>query len=208
MAKKTKESAERTRLALIASARQIFLQHGVTHSTMEQIAKHAGFTRGAVHWHFANKVEIFRAMRDLVSIPMVDRLDDTLFNDPTVDALQAIENTIHELFYTLEQDEATRDTFMIIKLKCEYTGEFEFMKAETEKPRDECLSKMMCAFERAKQEGILIETISTAHCSQITQAFISGMMEHWLVDEEAVCTRAGVHQVIASFISTLRLKNP
>lgn len=204
MAKKTKESAERTRLALIASARQIFLQHGVAHSTMEQIAKHAGFTRGAVHWHFANKVEIFRAMRDLVSIPMVDRLDDRLFNDPTVDALQAIENTIHELFYTLEQDDATRETFMIIKLKCEYTGEFDFLKIETEKPREECLAKMTCAFSRAVKEGILIDSISSDHCSQITQAFITGMIEHWLTDEGAIGTRKTIHAVIKSFIASLR----
>ena len=47
MARKTKEDAELTRQRLIEAARQVFLEHGVSRTTMAHIAAQAGVTRGA-----------------------------------------------------------------------------------------------------------------------------------------------------------------
>ena len=46
MARKTKEDAELTRQRLIEAARQVFLEHGVSRTTMAHIAAQAGVTRG------------------------------------------------------------------------------------------------------------------------------------------------------------------
>ena len=48
MVKKTKEDAEKTRNSIIDAARTVFLQRGVSRSSLEQIASKAGVTRGAV----------------------------------------------------------------------------------------------------------------------------------------------------------------
>ena len=45
--RRTKEQAEQTRTAILAAAELLFLEKGVAHSTLEQIAKAAGVTRGA-----------------------------------------------------------------------------------------------------------------------------------------------------------------
>lgn len=203
MAKKTKEHAEQTRLNLIASARELFLKQGLTKTTMEQIATHAGYTRGAIHWHFKNKVEIFQAMRDLVSIPMVDRLDDKLFNDSEDDSLQSIENTLHELFKTLDNDLATQQTFMILS-RCEYAGEFEFLKRIIDESRDGCAIKMHEAFKSAEKQGLLRDHITTSSCARITQSFIIGTIELWISDDSSTGIRNSVHEIITDFIKMFR----
>ena len=203
MAKKTKEHAEITRLNLINAARTLFIKQGVTKTTMEQIAIAAGYTRGAIHWHFESKVDIFEAMRDLVSIPMVDRLDDHLFNHNKNDALDSIEKTIHELFYTLEHDQATRETFIILS-QCEYSGDFKFLKEITDEPRNECLKKMESSFKKAKEQGVISSEINTECLAQITQSFITGTIDLWISDENSIGIRNNVHETISAFIRLIR----
>ena len=75
--RRTKEDAEKTRVALLASAERLFLDKGVAHTSLDQIARDAGVTRGAVYWHFQNKAHLFHEMLNQVRLPpeqMAERL--------------------------------------------------------------------------------------------------------------------------------------
>ena len=67
--RRTKHDSEQTRQQILAAARSEFAHRGVTRTTLEHIARSAGVTRGAIYWHFANKAELFRAMRDQEPAP-------------------------------------------------------------------------------------------------------------------------------------------
>ena len=69
MARKTKAEAAATREALLDAAEEVFLEKGVARTSLEQIARHAGMTRGAVYWHFKNKADLFQAMLGRVRMP-------------------------------------------------------------------------------------------------------------------------------------------
>ncbi|MDD9946068.1 MAG: TetR/AcrR family transcriptional regulator [Myxococcales bacterium] len=56
--------AAATRRALVRSARTLFAKHGYEATGIDQIAAHAGATRGAVYHHFAGKRELLRATLD------------------------------------------------------------------------------------------------------------------------------------------------
>jgi TetR/AcrR family acrAB operon transcriptional repressor len=58
----TKEQAEQTRKLLLNSALKVFSENGFAASRLEDIAKDAGVTRGAIYWHFKNKLDIFQAL--------------------------------------------------------------------------------------------------------------------------------------------------
>ena len=62
MARKTKQEAERTYHALLDAAAALFIRQGVAHTTLHQIAREAGMTRGAIYWHFANKDAVIQAL--------------------------------------------------------------------------------------------------------------------------------------------------
>lgn len=62
MARKTKQEAERTHQALLDSATQLFMRQGVAKTTLNDIARTAGMTRGAVYWHFENKDAVIQAL--------------------------------------------------------------------------------------------------------------------------------------------------
>ncbi|MBO3749919.1 TetR/AcrR family transcriptional regulator [Streptosporangiaceae bacterium NEAU-GS5] len=58
--------SRRTRLALLASARTLVEQEGVTAVTMASVAEHAGVTRRAVYLHFATRGELVAALYEHV----------------------------------------------------------------------------------------------------------------------------------------------
>jgi len=130
MVRKTKEDAEITRQRIVDAAREVFFIKGVSRTSLEQIATHAGVTRGAVYWHFKNKTDLFHAMREQVFLPLIDRMDDTLlgnFNDPHInssDPLTRIEHFLLGTIQILTDHTETRQTYEIMMSKCEYVDDF------------------------------------------------------------------------------------
>lgn len=62
MARKCKEDAEKTRLAVLESALDVFCEKGYAKATFDEIAARAGFTKGAVYWYFRNKADLISAL--------------------------------------------------------------------------------------------------------------------------------------------------
>src|SRR5580765_2856664 len=111
--RRTKEESEGTRRTILAAARRVFAKRGVTRTTLGHVAAEAGVSRGAIYWHFANKIELFDAMREQVSVPLIDRTDYALLSDDESDPLAAVERFLSNLLESVVKDSATRQTFLI-----------------------------------------------------------------------------------------------
>jgi AcrR family transcriptional regulator len=75
------EYAERTRAEILKSARSIFTKTGFTASSLQQIAKSAGVTRGALYHHFKNKEDIFLAVFQILQAEMIEKLGRTVSSE-------------------------------------------------------------------------------------------------------------------------------
>jgi len=62
MARRTAEAAVATRQDLLKAALRIFSEDGYTAATLEQIARRAGVTRGALYHHFEGKADLYDAL--------------------------------------------------------------------------------------------------------------------------------------------------
>jgi len=65
VSKKAQQSAK-TREALLATCLQLFAERGFTSTSIDEIARAAGVTKGAMYWHFASKEELFQAILDRI----------------------------------------------------------------------------------------------------------------------------------------------
>lgn len=54
MPRRTKEEAEATRESVLRAALDLFSEKGYSRTTLNDIAKRIGMSRGAVYWHFVN----------------------------------------------------------------------------------------------------------------------------------------------------------
>ena len=62
--RRTKENAEQTRRELLEAALTVFSKNGYAATRLEDIAKAAGVTRGAIYHHFGSKADLYLALID------------------------------------------------------------------------------------------------------------------------------------------------
>jgi TetR/AcrR family acrAB operon transcriptional repressor len=67
MSKKTHEESLKTRQAILDSAKRLFSRRGFERTSLSDIAKYAGVTRGAVYWHFEDKGHILVDLCDSIA---------------------------------------------------------------------------------------------------------------------------------------------
>jgi len=60
--RKTKENTEISKLRILQAAEEEFCQRGFVAANMDNIAKAAGLTKGAIFWHYESKVGLFKAI--------------------------------------------------------------------------------------------------------------------------------------------------
>ncbi len=67
MSKKTHEESLKTRQAILDSAMRLFSRRGFERTSLSDIAKYAGVTRGAIYWHFEDKGHILVDLCDSIA---------------------------------------------------------------------------------------------------------------------------------------------
>lgn len=181
MARRNKAEAEQTRLQIIDAARRVFHAHGVSRSTLDQIAREAGVTRGAVYWHFVDKQDLFFAMREQATLPLVDQVDEDLL-DETEDPLEGIRAAMLRILMILEGDTAIREVFQIIIFRCEYVDEFAPVLERINASCANLVAKLEGAYRRAGERGLLQAGLDPALLARDSVAFLTGTIDRWLAE--------------------------
>jgi TetR/AcrR family acrAB operon transcriptional repressor len=202
--RRTKQESERTRQSIVAAARKVFARQGVTRTTLEEIAAAAGVTRGAIYWHFADKTELFFAMREQVAVPMIDQIDLALLRADGSDPLAGVERFLHDILEALESDAAARQTFQIMGFKCEYVGEFERELVLQRLRCSELVSKLTQTYGRARRAGHLRVGLRPAMAALETCSFVIGLTRLWLLDSRRSLVRRVARGLIAAHVASHR----
>src|SRR5215813_6077088 len=68
------DKRERTRTALLEAARALVREKGHEHTTLEDVAKRAGMTTGAIYGNFKNRDELFIALGQTYWAPIAPKI--------------------------------------------------------------------------------------------------------------------------------------
>lgn len=122
------DKSERTRIELLRAAEAVFARDGFEASRIEDIASAAGRSRGAFYANFANKTEVFLALRTLVTYRHARDLRDRLQGlDGDAARYQAV------IRYILEQISDTQTQMLQIEFKLFALRHPEMLAALAEK---------------------------------------------------------------------------
>ena len=188
----------------MSAARKVFARQGVTRTTFEEIAAAAGVTRGAIYWHFADKNELFFAMREQVAVPLIDQIDLVLLRAGGSDPVAGIERFLLGILEALENDASVRQTFQIMGFKCEYVGGFERELALQRLRCSELISKLTEAYARAQRAGQLRAGLRPAMVAVETCSFLMGLTRLWLLDARRSLVRRMARRLISAHVASHR----
>ena len=73
-----------TRQRLLEAAAAVFARRGFTAASVEEIAREAGYSTGAIYWHFRGKDDLFLAMAEAFALDRVRELNEVI-GDAEVD---------------------------------------------------------------------------------------------------------------------------
>ncbi len=196
--RRTKLEAETTRETILAVAERLFLESGVTEVSLEQIAVAAGFTRGAVHWHFQNKQGLLLALLDRMGLPL-EQLAGQLEIDDTLDPLDELVRDMTGRLCELEMDPKR-------KRLSTYLVNFAAVEApERQRNFDRKFrSSVTIIFRLAEKRGRLAphwrpEIAALAFCGMVM-----GLINQWLNGETEFDMRNDVTAAVRAFSSSLR----
>lgn len=154
MVRKTKEEALETRERLLDAAARMFCAKGVANTSLDDIARAAGVTRGAFYWHFRNKGELVDALLDRKKMPLDEAWGSCCpSNDP--DPLGRIRRNAVGMLQRAATDEGTRQVYEILFHKCEVVEDGESIMQRCLASRKECVPNIAAFFEAAIERGQL-----------------------------------------------------
>lgn len=169
-----------TRARLIESARALFVASGVNSVGLEQIARHAGVTRGAVYWHFANKIDLMQVMLRELGWRLRDLLDRATVTIVDGDPLQRLEAELLWLARGVEADPVLRDGLAVVHSRCIYVDELAALSSQVQRGVSLFRLRIERAYREAGSCGILREGIDPQHAADDTCSFLSSWLSTYL----------------------------
>lgn len=182
--RRTKEDAEHTRRSLLEAALQVFSQKGFDAARLEDVAKAAGVTRGAIYHHFGGKFELFRA----------------LVEDASESSAQAVQRAIAEggsfleiarrvLIYSLEflqQNTHFRQVTALYLFKAGSSPELADFRQQREEAIQRQVEEVAGFFRTALAQKAVRDDLDPRLAAQAFLAYQNGLMLLWLLNPEIV----------------------
>lgn len=182
MVRRTKEEALATRHKLLDAAEHLFQAQGVSRTSLQDIARRAGATRGAVYWHFKDKADLFNAMMERVTLPLEQAFQERLGKEGQTDPLGRIRSSVGEALARIASDPQTRRVFEVATQKVEYVDELVEVRRRHLKSRGDFLIQVERGFLDAVQKHGLELPVPAATAAQGLHAIIDGLIQNWLLE--------------------------
>ncbi|MEP7156625.1 MAG: TetR family transcriptional regulator [Betaproteobacteria bacterium] len=181
MARRTKEEAQETRDRLLDTAEHVFNEKGVSRTSLSEIAEAAGLTRGAIYWHFKNKLDLFNAMMERVTLPMEEVICGMGECGPD-DPIAYIRNRSAAVLRNIESNPQIQRVFEIVTHKCEYVDEMAPLRDRNLEGRIDCVSHVEEGLRNALKNGQLPKSVDPRLAAIGFHALMDGLIINWLLD--------------------------
>ena len=202
MVRRTKEAALETRTLILDTAERVFEEKGVSHTTLAEIAKAAGLTRGAIYWHFKNKVDLFQAMMDRITLPMEH--SKTTCSAELDDPLAFVRDCALSVLKQITSDPQTQRVFEICCHKVEYVDEMTQLRERHIECRSAFLSQLERGLRLAAKQGLILPSVKPRFAAVGLHALVDGLIMNWVLDPKYFPLAKGAAPMIDLYLDSIK----
>lgn len=175
--RRCKEDAEITRQNILLAAELVFSMKGVQNSSLEQIARQAGVTRGAIYWHFKDKSDVLQALREKFRPPQ-DELAEEALSVTTEDVFNVFERSASRFLRLFVSDASRQRIYLILASELPDASVSGTLNTEAQ----EITQRLM---ERAHATGILANDITPYDAALLLAVVMKGLLTEWLITNKS-----------------------
>lgn len=175
MVRRTKEDAQETHDRIIRAAADVFYEKGVGKSTLEDVAKAVGVTRGAIYWHFKNKLDLFSALHSQMHRCFMAQVAEKQ-NITTDEPLKKLADVCVEILTDFLSNEDRRKAMSIFTQKCDYSGDMQPFLDQQNESKTNSLMTIAGFFRQAVDQGALPANTDCMLLANSLSCYMAGIM--------------------------------
>ena len=173
--RRTKEEAKKTRGSILDAAVKKFAEKGVAATTLSEIAEEANVTRGAIYWHFKDKLDIFDALHARVYKPLSDLLEQEIEKEHP-DPLQRLQEICKYLLSNIEEDKHLKYSLSLFWVECDYNKEWLPFREKHYYRKNESIELLSYFAQMASEKGMLADGVDARILSLSLFCFLRGIV--------------------------------
>jgi TetR/AcrR family acrAB operon transcriptional repressor len=205
MARRTKEEAAATRDSILDAAEILFVEQGVSRTTLQHIATAAGVTRGAIYWHFDDKGALFNAMMERVTLPFECALSGLGKSDAST-VLSDVRQFFVEIFRVTETNPQARRVLEIASLKVEFVSEMEAVRVRRRQSKCELTEQVVERLKLAQDAGLIRADVEPQLLAAGLWALMDGLIRNWMFEPASFSLIDLGDKMIATMLEGIRTR--
>lgn len=178
--RKTKAEAEITHKKIIDSSAKIFSKYGYSAARLEDIAKDAHVTRGAIYWYFTNKADILQKII-IERFSIIYEIIENILNE-NIDPLQKLKRILITILESLESNQKLREIINIIIFKVEVIPEIEYQMKSKKKENRTRIEIIHTLVKQAQNDKLIKHELDSYTVATSLNCFFEGIITQWLID--------------------------
>lgn len=176
--RRTKEDAAITREQLLAKALRVFSKKGYAATSLEDIAREAEVTRGAIYWHFGSKAELYNTLiREYSSRGSAIMQQAASEGGTLVDILRRV--FVRQL-QAVEEDTALRALMELRLFKTGLVAELEEGRQQQIEASAGLVEMLAGIMGQGVQAGLLRSDVDPKEMARAYLGFQNGLIHLWL----------------------------
>jgi len=192
--RRTKEEAEQTRQDLLDAALTVFSQKGYTATRLEDVARTAGVTRGAIYYHFGSKAELYSAL-----IEDANKVGNSAIDRAVSEGGSFIEIVTRILVYTfalLEEDQRFSEV-MALQLT---TPDVEVLSQRRYGEAQELVTSISGFFRLIAEQDELRQDLDPLTAARAFLGYQYGLSSLWLFNRDAFSIKERAPELAEIFV--------
>jgi AcrR family transcriptional regulator len=204
--RRTKEDSEKTREAILDAAVNKFCKNGVAITTLSEIASEANVTRGAIYWHFKDKMDIFDALHERVYKFLHDMLQREIEHDYP-DPLHRLQEICKYLLENIETDLSLKHALSLFWVINDYDKEWASFREKHYSRKNKSMDLFLFYFKKTCEKGMLSDGADVQILSLSLFCFMRGIIIAHIKDPELFDLKKEGMLMVEQFFSGLGSKN-
>ncbi|CAB3788999.1 HTH-type transcriptional regulator TtgR [Paraburkholderia ultramafica] len=200
--KRKKVEALGTRAQILRAAEQVFVERGVSRASLSEIADLAGVTRGAVYWHFKDKMALLETLFEHASLA-----DDPFvmsWSEGERDPLGQLERRLAGLLATVLSAGPSRRFYLIMLMRCEMSTETEWLWSRLHASWRGAEHQMARALRAAIARNQLSAELDPYLAATFIHSTVMGLILRSLREPPLAVSRAVARLIVSQILSGIK----